>query len=101
VAGRTLYDRSRIVVETPVLARLTPAAGVLRVNPNDAGRIGAARGSEVRITAARGSLVVVLEPDAAVPAGTARFDFTADGQGPALLIDAASPVTDVRVESIR
>ncbi len=101
VAGRTLYDRSRIVVETPVLARLTPAAGVLRVNPNDAGRIGAAHGSEVRITAARGSQVVVLEPDAGVPAGTARFDFTADGQGPALLIDAASPVTDLRVESIR
>ena len=42
-----------------------------------------------------------LEPDAAVPPGTARFDFTADGQGPALLIDAASPVTDLRVESIR
>jgi hypothetical protein len=55
----------------------------------------------VRITAARGSQVVVLEPDAAVPPGTARLDFTADGQGPALLIDAASPVTDLRVESIR
>jgi NADH-quinone oxidoreductase subunit G len=101
VAGRTLYDRSRVVVETPVLARLTPAAGVLRVNPNDAGRIGAEGGSEVRITSARGSQVVTLEPDATVPPGTARFDFTADGQGPALLIDAASPITDLRVESIR
>jgi len=101
VAGRTLYDRSRVVVETPVLSRLVPTAGVLRVHPNEAGRIGAERGSEVRITSARGSHVVTLEPDAAVPPGTARFDFTADGQGPALLIDAASPITDLRVESIR
>ncbi len=101
VAGRTLYDRSRVVIETPVLARLTPAAGVLRVHPNDTGRIGAEQGSEVRITTGRGSQLVTLEPDASVPPGTARFDFTADGQGPALLIDAASPVTDLRVESIR
>jgi len=100
VVGRTLYDGSRIVCETPVLARLTPAAGVIRINPNDAGRIGVERGSEVRITSARGTQVVIVEPDAHVLAGTARYDFTADGQGPSLLIDAGAPVTDLRVESL-
>ena len=42
-----------------------------------------------------------VEPIPRVPAGVCRLDFTADGAGAALLIDATAPVTDLRVESLR
>jgi hypothetical protein len=31
----------------------------------------------------------------------ARYDFSADGAGPAALIDVTAPVTDLRIESVR
>ena len=99
VTGRRCYDRGRALSATPALAGLA-AEPVLRANPSDVARIGAERGS-VRVTSARGSLVVGIVADARVPAGTARFDLTADGEGPAELIDAAAAVTDLRVESVR
>ena len=100
VVGRTQYDQGRIVRSSPALGRLG-GSEVLRVNPSDAARFGVAEGGEVRITSARGSQIIRAEPDARVPAGLARYDFTADGAGPAELVDAAAPVTDVRVESLR
>ena len=99
VTGRLCYDRGRAVTGTPGLAALV-SEPVLRANPSDVTRIGSDRGS-VRVTSARGSLVVRIVADARVPAGVARFDLTADGEGPAELIDASSPVTDLRVESVR
>ena len=99
VTGRSCYDRGRIVSATPGLAALV-GESVLRANPTDVTRIGSDRGS-VRVTSARGSLVVRIVADSRVPAGVARFDLSADGEGPAELIDAANPVTDLRVESVR
>jgi predicted molibdopterin-dependent oxidoreductase YjgC len=100
VAGRTLYDHGRITSQTPVFAALRPV-GALHVNPVDTARIGVESGGQVKITSARGSQVVPILPDPRVPAGTAHCNFTADGGGPAQLIDAAAPVTDLRVESMR
>jgi NADH-quinone oxidoreductase subunit G len=100
VSGRTLYDGSRTVCETPVLAQLIAEGSVLRVNPADTTRLGVELGSRVRITSARGSQEIVVAPDERVTPGTARYDFSADGEGPARLIDAAAPVTDVRVETL-
>jgi hypothetical protein len=100
VVGRTLYDKGRIVAETPILQRVAQPPG-MRVNPAELGRIGVDAGSQVKVTSARGSQVVTIEPDASVPAGLACFAFTADGLGPALLIDASQPVTDLRIESMR
>jgi NADH-quinone oxidoreductase subunit G len=100
VVGRSLYDRGRVVSETPILQRLVPERE-LRVHPNDLGRIGVESGGQVNVTSARGSQVVMVEADPKVPVGIAAFDFTADGHGPALLIDASAPVTDIRIESMR
>ncbi len=100
VVGRTLYDGGVIVSKTEVLARLVREPR-LRVNPSDAARIGAEPGTQVRITGPRGAQTVVIEPDERIPAGVARYDFTADGSGASALIDASMPVTDVRVESVR
>jgi anaerobic selenocysteine-containing dehydrogenase len=100
VVARTLYDEGRVVCETPVLSRLRAERPVLHVNPTDASRIGLANGGEVRVSSERGSQTIALEADERVPAGVARFDFTANGEGPAALISVDAPVTDVRVESL-
>jgi NADH-quinone oxidoreductase subunit G len=100
VVGRTLYDHGRIVSETPAFARLVPD-NVLRVNPHDLAALGVDSGTEVKITAARASLTRPVVGDPAVPVGVAALAFPADGTGPALIIDTAALVTDVRVETLR
>jgi len=100
VAGHTLYQAGRVVTDSPALQRIV-RTNTLRINPTDAGRLGVAAGDEVKVTSARASQTVAVEPDAGVPAGVCRLDFTADGGGPALLIDASAPVTDLRVENLR
>ena len=100
VAGRRLYDNGRLVSESPVLTRVRRPY-LLHVNPQDAARLGVESGSEVKVTSTRGSRVVAIEPDAGVPLGVARLDFSADGSGAAELIDATTAVTDLRVETIR
>ena len=100
VVGRALYDGGRIVSETPILQRLATSRA-MRVNPSDLARIGVEAGGQVKVTSARGSSVVAVEPDPSVPAGIACYDFTADAEGAALLVDTSQPVVDLRVESIR
>ena len=100
VAGRRLYDNGRLVSESPVLTRVRRPFP-LHVNPQDAARLGVESGTEVKVTSTRGSQVVAIEPDAGVPMGVARLDFSADGSGAAELIDATTAVTDLRVETIR
>jgi anaerobic selenocysteine-containing dehydrogenase len=100
VVGRTLYDHGRVVRETPAFGRLVPD-NVLRVNPHDLAALGVDSGTEVKITAARASLTRPVVGDPAVPVGVAAIAFPADGTGPALIIDTAAPVTDVRVETLR
>ncbi|HEV7524096.1 MAG TPA: NADH-quinone oxidoreductase subunit NuoG [Acidimicrobiia bacterium] len=100
VVGRSLYDDGRLVSETPLLQRLVPEPA-LRVHPSDLARIGVDSGGQVKVTSTRGSQVVAVRSDAGVPAGIACMDFSADALGAALLIDAAQPVIDLRVESLR
>jgi NADH-quinone oxidoreductase subunit G len=100
VVGHTLYDGGRIVAETPVLQRVRRQSR-LRVSPHDAARLGVEAGGEVRVTSARGTQIVEVESDAGIPDGVACYDFSADGAGPASLIDVTLPVTDLRVETIR
>jgi anaerobic selenocysteine-containing dehydrogenase len=100
VVGRRLYDNGRLVSESPVLTRVRRPFP-LHLSPHDAAALGVEQGTEVKVTSTRGSLVVAIEPDAGVPAGVARLDFSADGSGAAELIDAAAAVTDLRVETIR
>jgi len=100
VAQRTLYDGGRIVTSTPALAPLRKEP-VLLVHPHDLANIGVEEGGQVRVTSARATVTLSVRTHPTVPAGTARLPFTADGRGAAELIDTASMVTDLRVETIR
>jgi NADH-quinone oxidoreductase subunit G len=100
VVGRTLYDRGRIVSETPVFAGLVPSTA-LRIHPHDLAALGVEPGTEVKLTSAHATLQHPVVADPAVPVGVAVMPFPADGTGPALLIDINAPVTDLRVETLR
>jgi NADH-quinone oxidoreductase subunit G len=100
VVGRKLYDRGRVVAETPVFQPLAPEAA-LRINPHDLAALGVESGTIVKLTGARGSLQHPVVGDDGVPTGVAYLPFLADGTGPAELIDIDAPVTDLRVETLR
>jgi anaerobic selenocysteine-containing dehydrogenase len=100
VAARALYDSGRAVVESPILPGLRRAA-VLEVHPHDLARIGVEAGGTVRVISPRSSITTAVRPSEAVPPGVARMTFTADGTGVSELVDAAQPVTDLRVETLR
>ncbi|MGQ0826182.1 MAG: NADH-quinone oxidoreductase subunit NuoG [Actinomycetota bacterium] len=99
VASRPCYDGSRVVVQTPILATLTPAP-VLHVNPQDLARLGVADGTDVKLTSSLGSLTRPVVANPGVPVGVCVMPFSGDGAGPALLINANARVTDLRVETL-
>jgi NADH-quinone oxidoreductase subunit G len=99
VAGPVLYGADAVVAATPALAPMmrSPALGV---SPRDQDRIGVSDGTRVRVTTARGSVVLPLQADDRVAFGTAFIVSNAAGPGAADLIDVERPVTDLRVETI-
>ena len=100
VAGHLLYDAGSTVTESPSLSPLAPGS-VLLVHRSDRERIGVDDGGEVRVTTTRGSLTLPVCTDDATPQGVAFLAFNQPGAGAGDLIDAAEPVTDLRVESLR
>ncbi len=99
-AGRTLYDNGRTVSATPALRALVPSL-TLRVNPSEITRVGVADGESVRVSTARGSIVLPLAGDASVPEGVAVIPFNIGETGVADLIDVSLVVTDLRLETLR
>ncbi|MFP5317215.1 MAG: NADH-quinone oxidoreductase subunit NuoG [Acidimicrobiia bacterium] len=99
VTGRRLYDRGVLVQHSPALCQLVPEP-VLRANPYDLDQVGIKPGQRARVTSPRGSLVLAVHPDPSIPRGTASLDHNLPGEGPAELIDATAPVTEVRLESV-
>jgi NADH-quinone oxidoreductase subunit G len=99
VVSRKLYDRAVNTAMSPSLAPLA-AASTAAVNPLDLDRLGVAEGAEVKLTAPRGSVVLPLVTDPAVPRGTVRVPFNGVGTSISEIIDAASPVHDVRIERL-
>ncbi|MDQ4097905.1 MAG: hypothetical protein M3144_08575 [Actinomycetota bacterium] len=99
VSGRRLYDAGVMVQRSPALAELVRQPA-FRVNPHDLDQIGVESGSLVRLTSPRGSLVTTVVADPDVARGSASLDINLPGDGAADLIDAAQPVTEVRLESI-
>ena len=102
VAARTLYDAGSTAASGPSLAHLAPGAALL-VHPNDVTRIGVAHdGDEVRVTSARGTVVLPVRADPGTRPGTAFLAINHAGPAsPADLIDVAAPLTELRVETIR
>ena len=54
----------------------------------------------MRVTSSQGSATLVVRADAAIMAGTAYLPFNIGDGGVGALVDAASVVTDLRVESL-
>jgi len=100
VATRTLYDQGVLLQHSPSMANLA-APAVMRVNPLDFERLGVGAGEDVKVSSARGSMTIRVEVDEAVPRGSATVAFNHDGLNASDLIDASSPVTDIRVETTR
>jgi NADH-quinone oxidoreductase subunit G len=97
VVRRKLYDRGTLVQHSPSLAGLAERA-TLRLHPQDFDRLGIVSGDDVRVTSSRGHVTVAAQPDPAVARGVAVLDANKAGGRANVLIDANTPVTDVRVE---
>jgi NADH-quinone oxidoreductase subunit G len=98
VASRVLYDRATSLAHTPHLADLA-GQPTLTVNPFELERLGVAAGGLVRATSSRTSLVLPVAADPGLPRGSATLVFNVGDLGAADLIDAATAVTEVRVET--
>ncbi|MGH9098527.1 MAG: molybdopterin dinucleotide binding domain-containing protein, partial [Acidimicrobiales bacterium] len=100
IASRRLYDRGAAVDAVPVLAGLVPEAP-LRVNPHDLDDLGVGAGGTVRVRTAKASMVLAAVPDPSLPRKVVATDFNvplAEGTV-ADLIDASSPVVELRLET--
>ena len=72
----------------------------LGISARDRDRLGVADGTLVRVTSARGSVDLPVRTDPHLVAGTAFIPVNVAGPGAPDLIDVATTVTDLRVESI-
>ncbi|MCU1485228.1 MAG: NADH-quinone oxidoreductase, chain, partial [Actinomycetia bacterium] len=97
VASRKLYDEGVLVQQASSLAPLAPGTGVA-VNPADLDRLGIAVGNTVRVSSSRGALSLAVESNSGVPRGVAVIRGNQPGPDAFDLIDAATAVTDVRIE---
>jgi NADH-quinone oxidoreductase subunit G len=99
VTRRKLYDHGTQVQAAPSLAGLV-AGPQVSANPSDLDRLGVAAGGRVRLSSAKHTMVVTVEADARLPQGVVTMRIGQGEPDPFLLIDASSPVTEVRLESI-
>jgi predicted molibdopterin-dependent oxidoreductase YjgC len=99
VTSRKLYDGAVSTQLSPSLAGLT-AAGAVHLHPLDLDRVGVKPGTEVRLSSARGAMVIPAVGDHRVPRGSAWVPFNIPGVDIGDLIDATSEVCDVIVESL-
>ena len=99
VVSRKLYDDAVSTRTNASLAHL--AAGMTaHVHPLDIERASVVPGAEVRLSSARATIVVTIEPDPSVLRGTVWVPFNQPGGTIGELIDSAAAVTDVRIENL-
>ncbi len=99
VVTRRLYDKAVGTSRSPSLAPLAGAAAA-HIHPLDLDRVGVGGGTEVRLVAPRGSIVLALVPDAGVPRGSIEVPYNVDGSTVGEIIDIAAPAIDVRLERL-
>ena len=99
VLSRKLYDRAAGTANSPSMSQLAPGSSV-QVNPLDLERIGAAEGSNVRMSNSHSSVVLPVVASVAVPRRTALVPFNQPGADARELVRHGDSVTDVRIESI-
>jgi NADH-quinone oxidoreductase subunit G len=98
VTRRTLWDGGTLVQSSAELADLPPEP-VLRVHHSVLAGLGAADGEPVRVSSARGSVVVRGVGDPSLPAGTAVLAWNLPGVAPNGLIDSGAAVTEVSIDT--
>ena len=99
VVARTLYDKAVGTTRSPSLAPLVGDAAA-HIHPLDLERVGVAAGTEVRLVAPRGTVVLPLVPDAGVRRGSIAAPYNAHGTSIGEIIDITAPAVDVRVERL-
>jgi len=99
VSGHALYGADPVVTDTPTLAPLVRPA-TLGLHARDRDRLGVHDGDRVRVSTARGSVDLDVRTDPDTLPGTAWIAANAPGPGAPDLIDATTPITELRVETI-
>jgi predicted molibdopterin-dependent oxidoreductase YjgC len=97
VTTRKLFDNGTLVQHSPSIAHLVGTSRLL-VNSYDLDRLGVSDGGAVKVTSPRGSARFDVHATSAVPKGTAAVVLNQAGANANVLIDATTPVTEIRVE---
>ena len=97
--SRKLYDNAVGTSRSRSLASLAPGAAA-HVHPLDFDQTGVAAGADVRVISAKGSVVLPLVANPAVPRGTVWAPFNQSGTDIREIMDSTVPVTDVRIERL-
>lgn len=99
VMGRKLYDKAIGTATSPALSALASGARVT-IHPLDLERVGAAEGTNVRVSNAHSSVVLPVFASESVVRGTAVVPFNQPGADIRELVRHNESVVDVRIESI-
>jgi anaerobic selenocysteine-containing dehydrogenase len=99
IAQRKLYDLGTLVQHAPSIAALAPGSTLL-VHPYDLDRLGVTDGGQVKVVSPRTTLTIDAHASTSMPKGSVALTVNQPGPDPADLIDAAQPVTDVRIETV-
>ncbi len=99
VVRRTLWDGGTLVQSSASLAGLHPQPHA-NVHPDDLSRLGIPDGATIRVVSARGDLTLPARADPGLAPGAVAVTFNLPGASASDLIDAASPVTTVRLELV-
>jgi len=99
VMGRKLYDKAIGTATSPALSALAQGARVT-IHPLDLERVGAAEGTNVRVSNAHSSVVLPVFASDSVVRGTAVIPFNQPGADVRELVRHGESVVDVRIESI-
>jgi NADH-quinone oxidoreductase subunit G len=99
VVSRKLYDAAVGTAASPSLAHLAEGA-VAHLHPLDIERAGVTAGADAKLTSAKSSIVMQIQPDQTVLRGTVWIPFNQPGGIVGELIDCTAAVTDVRIENL-
>ncbi|MDG2428869.1 MAG: NADH-quinone oxidoreductase subunit NuoG [Acidimicrobiales bacterium] len=96
VVDRSMYDTGVFVAHSPSLAGLAPGTRA-GMEPTDIARHGITEGEVIDLISSRGTIQVEVAADFGVTRGTVHLRANQPGACATVLIDAAAPVTEVRL----
>ena len=97
--SRKLFDRAIGTITSPSLENLATETNVY-IHPLDLDRVGAAEGTNVRVSNSHSSIVLPVRASSAIPRGTAWVPFNQIGADVRELIRRNESTIDVRIESM-